>query len=112
MIQNALSTAIDLACLNDRLLFDEGVRSERAIVFRVGQYLDRIVDAWDGNWVVDAEYGRWYPGDDSVEQKMLSGRPATPNLVVHKRGTKQNLLVVEAKIHPVNDEKRWRDTRN
>jgi hypothetical protein len=109
VVQNSLAAAISLAFSNDRLLFGQGVKSERAIVFRVGQYLARIVETWEGDWVVDAEYGRWYPDEATLEQKILCGRAAIPDLVIHKRGTKQNLLVVEAKVHPVDDEKRWLD---
>ena len=109
MLQEALRDAIDLAFSKDRLLFIEGVKSERAIVFRVGLYLAFIIERWPGDWVVDAEYGRWNPDGDVVAKKILEGRRATPDLIVHKRGTKQNLLVVEAKVHPVDHEERLAD---
>jgi hypothetical protein len=108
-VQNALAQAVWNAYLNDRALFGEGVKSERAIVFQVGRYLAQSVDAWPGSWVVDAEYGRWYPEQGSVARKVLDGHSAIPDLIIHERGTKRNLLVVEAKVHPVDEDARERD---
>ena len=87
-LQEALRDAISLTFSNDRLLFGQGAKSERAIVFRVGLYLAHIVERWAGDWVVDAEYGRWYPEDDAVAQKALDGKPATPDLIVHKNAAR------------------------
>lgn len=102
-LESALARAISRAYSEDRLLFGDGTKSERSIVFHVGRYLAEIVDSWPGHLVVDAEYGRWYPEEGSVVQKRLGDGPVTPDLIVHERGTRENLLVIEAKVCPT----RW-----
>lgn len=80
--------------------------SERAICFRLGLYLQHMFTAWD----VDCEYNRdghdpkqlhILPRDQSIlEEKKVS---VFPDIIVHRRGTAENLLIVEVKKSNNND---------
>lgn len=96
--------------------------SERAITHRLALHLtypepsnDRSTNL--SGWDIDCEYNR-----DGIEKKRLSGLVAErakkprgeskgslvyPDIIVHKRGTESNLLVVEVKND--EDEKHRRD---
>ena len=61
--------------------------NERSITHRLGIYMQEEFPEWD----VDCEYNR-----DGHKIKELDGR-VFPDIIVHKRGTHCNLLVVEVK---------------
>lgn len=96
-----------LECLygNDHYLIDNGVGShvdERAIVFRFGYYFQTFLEHLRpySDYVVDVEYNR----DGSIS-KRVNGDLKIPDLILHKRGTKDNLLVMEFKTYwNVNNE--------
>ena len=61
--------------------------NERSITHRLGIYLQEMFPEWD----VDCEYNL-----DGHKPKRTNGR-VFPDIIVHRRGTKCNLLVIEAK---------------
>lgn len=61
---------------------------ERAITAALREHLRPQFRGWH----VDCEYNR-----DGQAVKMLSGKKVFPDLIVHRRGQKKNLLVIEAK---------------
>ena len=104
---------------NDSYLIDKNVH-ERAITFRLGMYLQQIFASWN----VDCEYNKNI--ETIKKNKLLScrcnnkkgfecgkcsdRRPCTvfPDIIIHKRDTKNNLLVIEAKCS-ASPEKREED---
>ena len=80
------------AALQDLLVQDAGllVRNvhERAITARLADHLRPRFPGWD----VDPEYNR-----DGHEIKKANGDIVVPDVIVHHRGTPDNLLVIEAK---------------
>ena len=74
--------------------------NERAITFRFAMYLQRLFP----DWTVDCEYNRdgtdpkklghmdLYPDSEDEEAKTVF-----PDVIVHRRGTRQNHLVLEFK---------------
>jgi hypothetical protein len=74
--------------------------NERAITHRLGHHLQILLPLWH----VDCEYNR-----DGHEPKVTYLEPRTtstadtegdtvfPDIIVHRRGTKQNLLIIEVK---------------
>lgn len=102
---------------NDSYLIDKNVH-ERAITFRLGMYLQQTFASWN----VDCEYNKNI--ETIKKNKLLScrckkgfecgkcsdRRPCTvfPDIIIHKRDTKNNLLVIEAKCS-ASQEKREDD---
>lgn len=79
-------SAYDALIRHDQYLLDVDA-SERSLTHKLAEYIQREFLAWD----VDCEYNR-----DGHEVKMLDG-PVLPDVVVHRRGTKDNFVVIEAK---------------
>ncbi len=80
------------AALQELLLRDEGLLvrnvNERTITARFADYLRPRFPGWD----VDPEYNR-----DGHEVKKANGAIVVPDIIVHRRGTPDNLLVIEVK---------------
>lgn len=80
--------------------------SERGIVFRFGVYLEKYRLKYFPQYDLDVEYNR-----NINLIKMLNSKPVIPDLIIHKRGTNENnLLVLEFKAcwnkDQTNDKKR------
>ena len=88
--------------------------NERSITHRLGLYLQEVFPGWD----VDCEYNR-----DGHETKHLTNlyadvesdqdteeRDVLPDIIVHKRGTECNLLVVEVKKNTSSESADKRDS--
>jgi len=99
LIEKALSESIDqLLRADEYLLLSDA--NERTISHRLAIYIESHFLGWN----VDCEYNR-----DGFEPKYLSLKKDTistydtsaktvyPDIIVHKRGTKDNLLVIEMK---------------
>lgn len=86
--------------LSDDIFILAANANERSISHRLAMYLEDEFPEWN----VDCEYNR-----DGYDQKRLDLRPQTmssddtegttvyPDIIVHKRGTNDNLLVIEIK---------------
>lgn len=93
----ALTSALDKLVENDAHLLAVDA-SERAISHRVGMYLQEHVAPWD----VDCEYNR-----DGIVAKYIrfvqrgpdddDGNYILPDVIVHRRGSDENILVIEIK---------------
>lgn len=110
MIKKAVIDALEHFYLNDRYLIDKNVH-ERSLTFRLGMYLQQEFSGWD----VDCEYNK--NCETFHENKLLSSRcvheqrfhcedcndrkkcTVFPDIIIHKRGAEQNLLVIEAKCN-------------
>lgn len=112
-VKRAVNEALRRFYLNDRYLIDHDVH-ERSLTFRLGFYLQRIFSGWD----VDCEYNR--NRETLRHNKLLSCRckftpefdcahctreaktqcTVFPDIIIHRRGTDCNLLVIEAKKNP------------
>ncbi len=79
--------------------------NERSLTHKLAEYLQIEFAGWD----VDCEYNRWAenPGEDpqkrlqGLEEKVSTadtkGKTVYPDIIVHCRGTTENLVVIEAK---------------
>jgi hypothetical protein len=61
--------------------------NERSLTNKLACYLEHEFPGWD----VDCEYNR-----DGHETKRLDG-PVVPDVIIHRRGIKENFIVIEAK---------------
>jgi hypothetical protein len=70
--------------------------SERSIVFRFATYLQELAkqDKNLASWNIDIEYNR-----NQNDVKQQNGKNVCPDLIIHRRGTHENLLVIEFKTH-------------
>lgn len=98
-IKDAVNVAIAELLKNDRKLLELDV-NERSITHKFAEYLKTEFPDWD----VDCEYNR--DGHDTkkvcIASKQVSsddseGTTVYPDIIVHKRGMGNNLLVIEAK---------------
>lgn len=100
----ALSNALIRLFDADRALIRDDA-NERSITHRLAIYLEQELPDWD----VDCEYnralghGRWKKvldfdfGKEGVRPDDLNARSVFPDIIVHRRGKRQNLLVMEVK---------------
>jgi len=100
-IENIIKDALDKLIVNDAILFEVDI-NERSITHMLALYLHEYFVGWN----VDCEYNR-----DNHEAKWLilpkdryhpdltdiSAKTVYPDIIVHHRGTDENLLVIEAK---------------
>ena len=109
-IKEKVIIALQCFYANDAYLIDKNVH-ERALTFRLGMYLQILFSSWD----VDCEYNKNY--QTARNNKLLSARcdkepkfnckdcgdhrkcTVFPDIIIHKRGTDQNLLVIEVKCN-------------
>ena len=98
-IDKAINGAIAKLLRHDKYLLEKDV-NERAISHRLAHYLKQYFSKWD----VDCEYNRNH--DDPKRLKLkprgvsdqdLEAVTVYPDIIVHKRSTEKNLLVIEMK---------------
>ncbi|MBB5356028.1 hypothetical protein HNR43_002009 [Anoxybacillus mongoliensis] len=93
VIEDRLRNALRRLYYYDQALIYDDVH-ERSIAHRLAVHMSTVFYEWD----VDVEYNRDC-GDvkriyDNSESR---GKPVFPDIIVHKRGTEENLLVIEIK---------------
>lgn len=111
-----MEAAVESACnrlvKQDRPLFVRNV-NERSLSHKFAMYLEQEVDAWGEHWDVDCEFNRdaRNTGEDYTKQLDLVDKldsliltvqdehatTVFPDVIVHRRGPGNNLLVVEMK---------------
>ncbi len=111
-----LEATIDAACCQlgkrDRRLFERKV-NERSFSHKFAMYLQQEVDAWKEGWDVDCEFNRdrKNTGEDYAKQLHLidkinslsttvydeDAKTVFPDVIIHRRGSGNNLLVAEIK---------------
>ncbi|NOU95632.1 hypothetical protein GC093_20710 [Paenibacillus sp. LMG 31456] len=92
-IKSKVERAINLLFKNDIYLLHKNV-NERAIAHRLAVYLEKLFDTWN----VDCEYNRM----DNDPKRLMNyknddGDLVLPDIIVHHRGTTNNLLAIEIK---------------
>ena len=111
-LEAAVTTACERLAEKDRPLFKRNV-NERSLSHKFAIYLQQQVDAWTEGWDVDCEFNRDArdTGEDYVKQLDLinkfdslttnvhdeHAKTVFPDIIVHQRGFRNNLLVVEIK---------------
>lgn len=80
-------------------LIDRDV-NERSISYKIAEYITPKFS----NWNVDCEYNRDMENTkllglslEDIKTDDLKGSTVYPDIIIHKRGTKKNLLVIEIK---------------
>lgn len=103
-IESAIVGAIRGLYEEDYDLFEYN-SSERALTHKLAEHLQRAVDEWGEKWKVDCEYNRHnyfnkelYGLDfGAVTSADEEAKTVFPDVIVHRRGLDENLLVVEVK---------------
>lgn len=116
-VRQRVETALKQLSVLDSYLLENDL-NERTITHRFAVYLENHFDGWD----VDCEYNRFGDGPGSlfpeVERRLAEvsgdepltrdtiGRTIYPDVIVHRRGTRENLLAIEVRksTNPVPDE--------
>lgn len=115
-----LKTAVNIFYMRDKQLVEKCCL-ERTCVSRIADYLQQILDVYGQahDLSVDCEYGSAVNDDGEILKKYLDSYGVYadqngnkdrifPDLIVHKRGThEQNILVVEFKGFWNDDELDW-----
>ncbi len=65
---------------------------EISITHRLACHLERYIAEGDASYDVDLEYNR-----DRGSVKQLDGQRIRPDIIVHRRGTTENLICIEVK---------------
>ena len=83
-INGKLKTSLDLLYQHDLFLLEKDL-AETSISHRLALYLQQTFDAWH----VDCEYNR-----DLDNPKRLNNDLVLPDIIIHRRGTRDNLAVI------------------
>jgi hypothetical protein len=97
-VKKKVRISLGILCKNDSFLLENGV-NERSIAHKLAEYLQIQFPDWN----VDCEYNK-----KGLDRKILDGinecseqkktDRVYPDIIVHKRNTDDNLLVIEIKI--------------
>ncbi len=91
-VQRTIEKALRLLYKNDLFLITN-TTNERSITHKFAEYIQSLFPEWN----VDCEYNRKGEG----ESKEIDGQKTSyPDIIVHLRNTKHNLLIIEAKKYP------------
>ena len=92
MVETSINDALHLLYRNDHFLIINST-SERSITHKLAEYIQQLFPQWH----VDCEYNRLGLG---FPKNLPDQHTSYPDIIIHKRNTKTNLLVIEAKsIH-------------
>jgi len=98
-IEQKLSKAIDSLLKHDGFLLENNV-NERSISHKLAEYLQKQFQGWN----VDCEYNRkgeatkTLGGIENCSEEIRTDL-VFPDIIVHRRNTKENLLVIEIKTN-------------
>lgn len=110
-VMQTVDRAVEALIENDNVLLQWDV-NERSITHKLAEHLQTRVQ---NGWIVDVEYNR--EGHDEskkfLSDEYFSEEPSRdndkrlvyPDIIVHKRGTNKNLVVIEVKKDTGLDEK-------
>ena len=101
-IKKRVKLAINLLVVRDSYLLEKNA-SERSISHKLAEYLQTLFPCWN----VDCEYNL------NINERKILGRISEcserkttdrvfPDIIIHKRGSTKNLLVVEMKKNKLN----------
>lgn len=99
-LQRALGRLVD----HDGYLLEKDV-NERSISHRLAVYIEQEF----ADWNIDCEYNRDHDDPkklkrENVQNDDLTARTVFPDIIVHTRGTNENLLVIEMKKESHSDD--------
>ena len=89
-IEEKLKLAFNQFLTNDVYLLKQDT-DERNLTFRLSMYLQQVFNDWN----VDCEYNRNH--QDIKQIKQIDNRNIRPDIIIHHRGTDDNLVIIEAK---------------
>ncbi len=108
VLEEKIKSAILKLYDEDKYLLNENV-NERSISYRLAMYLQTEFNDWD----VDCEYNRNIRESDLIKRLShscligettntadLRATTVYPDIIIHHRGTDDNLIVIEMKKHP------------
>lgn len=105
-VQEIVTSAFLAVCIVDQHLL-KAVANERSVTHRLAVYIEREIAASlkDMKFHVDCEYNRsnkkpkrLHDFKRSIASDDTKGVTVYPDIIVHERGTKNNLIVIEAKL--------------
>jgi hypothetical protein len=109
MVKEAVNAALDKLLKLDRYLLSNDV-NERSISHRLAIYLEPSFPGWN----IDCEYNRNHDNPKRLEiprrnvnSDDIQATTVFPDIIVHKRNTDQNLLVIEMKKTTSQEEDRY-----
>ncbi len=94
-IEQALEVALQTLQDYDDVVLQKDA-NERAISHRLAVYLEKLFPDWN----VDCEYNRNCNASSKSPAKRANGNRRFPDIIVHRRETNENLLVIEMKKTP------------
>lgn len=95
VVKNKVSLALHYLYKNDHFLITNNT-NERSITHKFAEYLQRLFPEWH----VDCEYNR---RGENHQKDLPEQETSYPDIIIHKRNTLNNLLIIEAKsIHSQN----------
>ena len=89
ILKERFCKCLDLTIEKEAYLIEKDV-SERAIAHKLAEYLQKEFQDYN----VDCEYNRKY---DEVKLRSDGERGFVPDIIVHKRGEDENLMIIELK---------------
>jgi len=94
VVRKRVERGLNTLLRNDIYLFEIGV-NERTLAHRLAVYLEQEFPSWN----VDCEYNRNQYDRKYIGQPRESGenRGVYPDIIIHHRGTSDNLLAIELK---------------
>lgn len=102
-VKKKVQSSINKLIEHDSFLLKENA-NERSITHKLAEYLQQeFID-----WNVDCEYNRMVNGDSNDPKRMLlpveniksndtEAKTVFPDIIIHKRNTRENLVVIEVK---------------
>ena len=108
-IERRVLQAAESLLTNDAYLLTHNL-NERSITHKFAEHLKREFEEWD----VDCEYNRDHdytkrlhlPPRNDISSADLDAKTVFPDIIVHRRGTNENIAVIEVKksTNPEGDE--------
>src|SRR2546427_10876910 len=98
-VKKVVSSSLTKLSLNDAWLFEMNV-NERSITHKLAEYLQQEFSDWNGDCEYNRNLGEIKRGsmpNTEVGWDDLESKTVFPDIIVHKRVSKKNLLVIEAK---------------
>jgi len=90
-VRHKIEKALRLLYKNDLFLITN-TTNKRSITHKLAEYIQILFPEWH----VDCEYNRL--GQD-LSKSIVEQGTSYPDIIIHHRNTKHNLLVIEAKVH-------------
>ena len=96
-VKSRVEQAIGITIERDRVLFENDA-AERTITAKLACYIQELFPDWD----VDCEYNRHFDGVKRLKDICNSsgngeGNAVYPDIIIHRRMTDENLVVIEVK---------------